>query len=1340
MKKILLPLFIFIVFITNAQVGIGTTSPNGLLDITASSASSPTTTDGLLIPRVLAFPNPVGIAQNGMMVFLTTDFSGNKVGLYYYDFPSLTWKWMSTGNNGNVWAFNNANTRIEIPFQSDGLTARPTGNEVVALDNGNFGIGTSNPLTKLNIVGTERVTSSNNIDAFSEEFVLVRNITQAVNSFTEIGDFNTINGTTNNGNLSLEISLISQHSGGGFANKYIINANYDDFNGTGWREILPFSTTGDRAGIVALDIGGSLITGSYSPIRLRIRTKTALSLATIPVSISIKSFNNPINTILTGTGTDLTSVSLFRNTPLTQYRENVGIGTAIPTEKLTLENGNFQLGEPLASTALGRRFYFSDSASNGDPIYFQRENVGTDRSNLNLFLGDNFGNGAGFGERFNIFTTNSANVLFTVNAFSGNVGINAATPSEKLEVAGNIRYSGALMPNNNAGTSGQVLTSAGAGVAPTWNSASSVTTNEWHITGNGSTFDGTNFIGTTDNIPFNFRVNNLKSGRISQLGETFFGFESGKNNPITGNATTNTAFGYRSFTSNSSSTARDNVAIGLVALTLNNGGNYNTALGSGALKSNVGTSYNTALGKDALSANIADYNTSVGWEALVSNTTGTRNIGIGIRPLRYYTNPSDNIAIGYEALVGNVIAANNTGTNNTIIGNFSMTANTSGTENVTLGNDALRANISGSQNTAIGYQALLANTTGSENTSIGRKSMPTNTSGSANTAVGFNALFLNNGNNNTGIGRNALFFNSTGSNNSALGWNSLFTNKTGVSNTALGYGSLYTNDNGNQNVAVGEGSLYKNIAGSNNTANGYNSLYNNTASDNSAFGYQSLYNNLSGTFNVGIGTNSLYSNRTGDYNVGIGNNALNFNLSGSSNTAIGYSSLYTNSVGINNTAIGRNALNFNTASNNTAIGHTASYKNTSGTGNVAIGYQSLYENLTGTNNTAVGLNSLQTSTGSNNTAIGNNVLALNTIGNQNTAVGENALSKNTIGAFNDAFGHRALWNVTSGLRNSGYGSTSLSLVTTGADNVALGYNAGGSINTGSRNIAIGNNAQVPTNSSDDQMSIGNVIYGKDMASITTGKIGIGITNPFRSLEVSSNARITSSNPFLELNGNFAAIPNLATFRIRSAGEVVLRSNENNASISDWEIKYGTGTNALFQDSFYISRRLNASVLNPDYFFVINNTGNIGINNSIPTEKLDVTGNIKFSGAIMPNNIAGTTGQVLISAGAGVAPTWDSNPVKPIFKTSLTGVYNLTAANYTVRVNVGTATGINLPTASTSTGKIFVIIGFDGLATIPFTTSGGSIIDEALGITITTLNGNDRYTIQSDGTDWIVIGR
>ncbi len=50
----------------------------------------------------------------------------------------------------------------------------------------------------------------------------------------------------------------------------------------------------------------------------------------------------------------------------------------------------------------------------------------------------------------------------------------------------------------------------------------------WSLTGNSGTVDGTNFIGTTDNVPLSFRTNNTISGRIDPIsGSTSFGYASG---------------------------------------------------------------------------------------------------------------------------------------------------------------------------------------------------------------------------------------------------------------------------------------------------------------------------------------------------------------------------------------------------------------------------------------------------------------------------------------------------------------------------------------------------------------------------------------------------------------------------------------------------------------------------------------------------------------------------------------------------------------------------------------------------------------------------------------------
>lgn len=244
---------------------------------------------------------------------------------------------------------------------------------------------------------------------------------------------------------------------------------------------------------------------------------------------------------------------------------------------------------------------------------------------------------------------------------NGNVGIATPTPTERLDVAGNLRFSGALMPNNLPGTAGQVLTSAGPGVAPTWQPAGG----GWGLTGNAGTVDGTNFIGTTDNIPLNFRVNNQRAGRIdpTAVASTFFGYQAG--NVTTG--TENTGFGFRSLLSNT--TGNFNAAVGFRALVNNTTGSTNTAVGNSALASNTTASNNTAVGTQALSFNTGGFNSALGSGALLSNTTGVNNTGLGYYALVDNTTGSQNSAVGLFAgrtmTAGN---ANTTGSLNTFLG------------------------------------------------------------------------------------------------------------------------------------------------------------------------------------------------------------------------------------------------------------------------------------------------------------------------------------------------------------------------------------------------------------------------------------------------------------------------------------------------------------------------------------------------------------------------------------------------------------------------------------------------------------------------------------------------
>jgi len=187
---------------------------------------------------------------------------------------------------------------------------------------------------------------------------------------------------------------------------------------------------------------------------------------------------------------------------------------------------------------------------------------------------------------------------------------------------------------------GKVLTSDAFGTA-TWQAP---TTAGWALTGNAGTVDGTNFIGTTDNVPFNIRVNNQKAGRIDPtLGNVFYGGLAGQST-VTGGG--NVANGYSALFSNFS--GNDNVAIGSWVMQLG-GGSNNTGVGAHALQNGISGNNNTAVGYSALYSNTGNYNTAVGDYALNNNTSGNANSAFGDSAGPNTTNLSNTTALGYGA-------------------------------------------------------------------------------------------------------------------------------------------------------------------------------------------------------------------------------------------------------------------------------------------------------------------------------------------------------------------------------------------------------------------------------------------------------------------------------------------------------------------------------------------------------------------------------------------------------------------------------------------------------------------------------------------------------------------
>jgi hypothetical protein len=64
--------------------------------------------------------------------------------------------------------------------------------------------------------------------------------------------------------------------------------------------------------------------------------------------------------------------------------------------------------------------------------------------------------------------------------------------------------------------------------------------------------------------------------------------------------------------------------------------------------------------------------------------------------------------------------------------------------------------------------------------------------------------------------------------------------------------------------------------------------------------------------------------------------------------------------------------------------------------------------------------------------------------------------------------------------------------------------------------------------------------------------------------------------------------------------------------------------------------------NANMLFVDGTNNRVGIGTNVPTEALEVAGNLEFSGSLEPNALPGAVGQALVSQGVGVAPVWGVN--------------------------------------------------------------------------------------------------
>lgn len=346
------------------------------------------------------------------------------------------------------------------------------------------------------------------------------------------------------------------------------------------------------------------------------------------------------------------------------------------------------------------------------------------------------------------------------------IGIGTLTPhaSAALDVHSSTR--GLLMPRMTTSTiqtltgpakglmmfdsiSNQFTVNMGTPWTPDWKNV--VAKSSWGLSGNQGIDPELQFIGHTDNRPIQFRINNIRAGKLDEpTGSIFWGLRAGLSNTTGGN----------------------NIAIGTDALRNNFTSDFLIALGDSTLYSLDSCNYEFEV-----SANIA-----IGSKSLFSTLCADRNTATGYHTMVFNTEGFQNTAFGASALYRNTIGNYNTG----------------------MGSLALFSNMNGSANTGVGSTSLYLNTTGIRNTGIGSNALQLNIQSNYNTAAGANALQNSNSHYNTAVGYQALIDNS-GTENTAIGHVAGNSYVPGSNNILIGAGADISFSNQTNSIALGEG-------------------------------------------------------------------------------------------------------------------------------------------------------------------------------------------------------------------------------------------------------------------------------------------------------------------------------------------------------------------------------------------------------------------------------------------------------------------------------------------------------------------------------------------------------